>query len=386
MEGKKLLIVGIDPGTTTAYAVLDIEGNLLHLASSKQLSLNQMISDTLKLGKVVLVGTDKGKIPHLAAAFGAKFGARIVNPEQDLKVDEKRKIVSSFDFDNEHQADALASALFAYRSEKSLLDKIDFFAEKNKKHGIKNRIKDIVVTKRISIKNAVSIIERKDDESQIIGKVIYEKKLNESDFLRLFNKLKKYESEKKLIRSYNDNLKKRLRNLEKQAKTEEPEHKKPVDFRENRIIFLDNLVKSKEAEIERLRSSIGRYNKLISGINDFCILKKLDTLGINEFNFKNKALNIQRNDMLLVENPNIVSDSVVAALKNRVFVIVHKKPISKNIENRLPFVFIDAARLKIEEHGYFGFIERANFEVEKRKANWVNKIIEDYKREKEQLA
>ena len=144
MEGKKLLIVGIDPGTTTAYAVLDIEGNLLHLASSKQLSLNQMISDTLKLGKVVLVGTDKGKIPHLAAAFGAKFGARIVNPEQDLKVDEKRKIVSSFDFDNEHQADALASALFAYRSEKSLLDKIDFFAEKNKKHGIKNRIKTLV--------------------------------------------------------------------------------------------------------------------------------------------------------------------------------------------------------------------------------------------------
>ncbi len=386
MEDKKLLIVGIDPGTTTGYAVLDIEGSLVHLDSSKQLDLKLLISETVKLGKVVLVGTDKEKIPHLVEAFAAKFGARIESPKEDLKVDEKRKVVSDFNFDDDHQADALASALFAHRAEKALLDKIEFFVEENKKHHIKNKIKELVITKRISIKNAVGIIEKKDEESQIIEKVIAEKRLNESDFLRLYDKLKKYKTDIGLIRKYNNNLRKRIRNLEKQTKTEEPKNKKTVDFKENRIRFLDNLVKSKEKDAEHLRLLIGRYNRIISHINDFYILKNLETLGINEFNFKNKMLNIQRNDIILVNNPSIVSDRVVALLKNNVFVIVHRKPISKEIENRLPFIFIDAAKLKIDEYGYFGFVEKRHFDIEKSKVNWVNKIIEDYKKEKAQLA
>lgn len=386
MEDKKLLIVGIDPGTTTGYAVLDIEGSLVHLDSSKQLDLKLLISETVKLGKVVLVGTDKEKIPHLVEAFAAKFGARIESPKEDLKVDEKRKVVSDFNFDDDHQADALASALFAHRAEKALLDKIEFFVEENKKHHIKNKIKELVITKQISIKNAVSIIEKKDEESKIIEKVMAEKRLNESDFLRLYDKLKKYKTDIGLIRKYNNNLRKRIRNLEKQTKTEEPKNKKTVDFKENRIRFLDNLVKSKEKDAEHLRLLIGRYNRIISHINDFYILKKLETFGINEFNFKNKMLNIQRNDIILVNNPSIVSDRVVALLKNNVFVIVHRKPISKEIENMLPFIFIDAAKLKIDEYGYFGFVEKRHFEIEKGKVDWVNKIVEDYKREKEQLA
>ena len=48
MDDKRLLIVGIDPGITTAYAVLDIEGSLIHLKSSKQLDLNHLISEIIK--------------------------------------------------------------------------------------------------------------------------------------------------------------------------------------------------------------------------------------------------------------------------------------------------------------------------------------------------
>ncbi|MBI2650244.1 DUF460 domain-containing protein [Candidatus Woesearchaeota archaeon] len=188
MENKKLLIVGIDPGTTTGYAVLDIEGNLLHLNSSKQLDLNMLISDAISLGKVVLVGTDKAKVPHLVEAFATKLGAKVVSPQEDLKVDEKRRMASNFNFNDEHQADALASALFAYRETKALLDKIDFFAEENKKYSIKDKIKELVIKKKISIKSAVSMLEKKDEESKTIEKVIAERKLNEDDFLKLYGK------------------------------------------------------------------------------------------------------------------------------------------------------------------------------------------------------
>ena len=387
MVNKKLLIVGIDPGTTTGFAVLDIEGNLIHLDSSKQLDLKKLISKTLDFGKVVLVGTDKVKVPGLIEAFAAKFGARIASPQEDIKVYEKRKMISNFNFNDEHQGDALASALFAYKEIKTLLDKIDFFVEDAKKHSIRDKIKELVITKKMSIKNAASIIEKGDEESQIIEKVIAEKKLSENDFLKLYNKLKKYEAELNLIKSYNNNLRKRISNLEKQDKLEEPKNnnKKFVDFKENRLRFLENRLKSREKDIEYLNLLIKKFNKIISDINNFYILKKLDTLGINEFNFKNKILNIQTNDLLLIDNPNIASASIINLLKNKVFVIVYKNLISKKIEAELPFLFISAKSLKIDEYEHFAFAEKRHFETEKSKVNLIKKIIDDYRREKEEL-
>ena len=388
MENKKLLIVGVDPGITTAYAVLGIEGELIHLNSSKQLDLNQIISETIELGKVVLVGTDKAKVPGLVEAFATKLGARIVNPEEDLKVDEKRRMTNNFDFSDEHQGDALASALFAYKETKTLLNKIDFFSNENKKQNIKDKIKEHVIAKKISIKSAVSIIEKNDEESKIIEKVIVERKFNEDDFLKLYSKLKKYEAELKLINLHNNHLKNKINQLEKnQTKAEKPkiDNKVQIDFREKRIMFLENLLSSKEKNSEELKSLIRKYNHVLSNISNFHIFKKFDTLGINEFNFKNKILNVQRNDILLVDNPSIASSSVIDLLKDKIFVIVHKKQITKKIENSMPFVFINAKNLKIDEDKYFGFVEKKQFEIEKNKVDWVGKIVDDYKKEKEQL-
>lgn len=388
MEDKKLLIVGIDPGTTAGYAVLDIEGNLICMKSSKQLDLSMLISETIKLGKTVLVGTDKAKIPGLVEAFAAKLGAKRISPEEDLKVDEKRSMTNDFDFKDEHQSDALASALFAYKSAKPLLDKIDFFVKGNRKHSISNKIKELVITKKVSIKSAVSIIEKKDEEDQIIDKVIADKILNESDFLKLHDRLKRHEKEINTVKLYNSSLRKRISDLEKQIRMQNTKaaDRKAPDFRGQRINFLENLIKVKDSDINQFKSVIRRLNNILSSINNFHILKKLDTLGIKEFNFKNKILHIQRNDMLLVGNPNIASAGVIELLRNKVFIIVNKEPVSKKIENELPFLFIGAKSLQIEEDKYFGFAEKKHFEIEKNKSNWVKKIIDDYKKEKEQLA
>ena len=123
----------------------------------------------------------------------------------------------------------------------------------------------------------------------------------------------------------------------------------------------------------------------MSNASNFYILKKLDTLGINEFKFKNKVLNIQASDIILVDNPNIASTELISLLKNRIFVIIHKKTVSKRIEAELPFLFISAKNLKIEEYKHFAFVEKSHFETEKSKVNWVKKIVDDYKKEKEQL-
>lgn len=386
MENRKLLIVGIDPGITTAYAVLDIGGNLLHLESSKQLDLNSLISKTVSIGKAILAGTDKMKAPDMVKTFATKLGARVISPDEDLRVEEKRKMTVSHNLANEHQSDALASALFAHRQAKPLLDKIGSFAEKNGKLHIKDKIKELVITKKISIRAAVDLIEQKDEESGIIKKVIEERKLSESDFLKIYDKLKMHENELKIVKMYNNKLKKQIDILAGRLNREKPKsNPKLDDFRRNRMMFLEGIIKSREREIEHLKLAAKNLNGKISNIGRLYILKKLDNLGIGEFEHKNRILNIQRNDILLVDNPNVISDSLIGMLKGMISIIVYKMPVSKKIEKSLPFIFIDAKCLKIDEDRHFGFIEKNHFETEKNKIDWVKKIVEDYRLEMSEL-
>ena len=89
--------------------------------------------------------------------------------------------------------------------------------------------------------------------------------------------------------------------------------------------------------------------------------------------------------MLLVNDLAFASESVVDFLKDKIFVIVYKKPISRKIEERLPFVLVNSKNLRIDEDKYFGFIDKNYFEIEKNKIDWASKIINDYKNEKSQL-
>lgn len=384
MDDKKLLIVGLDPGVTTGYAFLDIDENLIHANSSRQLGLSGLISETIKFGKVLLVGTDKHKVPRLVEEFAAKLGARIASPQEDIGVDEKRSLAKGFDLDDGHQRDALASALFAYKSIKPLLDKVDFFVKENKKHGIKNEIKEMVVAKHISIKSAVGIIEKKEEPDKIMSKALIEKKLEEKDFLKLYGRLKDYERQISYLRNYSNSLKKmaigleRAQNKENRAKT----GNRTSDFRENRIKSLENALKAKERDLEQLRGLLRKFNKILSNINGYYILKKLDNFGAKEFDFKNRLLDIKKNDIILVDDPNIVSGEVIEFLKDKVFVAVKKAPISKKIERDMPFVFIISKSLSIDEDRYFGFVDKKQFEAEKNKIDWVKKIVEDYRNEK----
>ncbi len=157
---------------------------------------------------------------------------------------------------------------------------------------------------------------------------------------------------------------------------------KTSDFRENRIKSLENALKAKERDSEQLRGLLRKFNKILSNINGHYILKKLDNFGAKEFDFKNKLLDIKKNDIILVDDPNIISDEVVEFLNGKIFIVVSNKQISKKNEKNMPFVFISSKSLSIDEDRYFGFADKKQFEAEKNKIDWVKKIVEDYKNEK----
>ena len=96
MKLKELLIVGIDPGTTTAYALLDLNGNLLDVNSSKNYDLGTLIKVIAEKGLPLIVGCDKKNVPWFVQDFATKTGAKVISPEEDLKVAEKKDIARLF--------------------------------------------------------------------------------------------------------------------------------------------------------------------------------------------------------------------------------------------------------------------------------------------------
>jgi predicted RNase H-like nuclease (RuvC/YqgF family) len=111
----RYLIVGIDPGTTTAIAAIDLDGNLLHLASSRQMNMSGVIESLYKVGKPLIIAADVQQMPYSVEKIRRAFSAIAYSPKQDMSVDTKMDLTSPFPYANDHERDALSAALEAYR-------------------------------------------------------------------------------------------------------------------------------------------------------------------------------------------------------------------------------------------------------------------------------
>ena len=93
MNHSLALIVGIDPGTTVGLAIVSISGEIKEIYSKRELSLAELINKVYSTGIPVVCSTDKKKVPAFILRFAAKTGARVISPDADLTVIEKREII-----------------------------------------------------------------------------------------------------------------------------------------------------------------------------------------------------------------------------------------------------------------------------------------------------
>jgi len=116
LSGKpRYLIVGIDPGTTTAVAALDLDGNLLHLASSRQMNMGDVVESLCRVGKPLIIASDVQEMPHSVEKIRRAFSAVAYTPKQDVSVETKVELTAAFPYGNDHERDALSAALDAHR-------------------------------------------------------------------------------------------------------------------------------------------------------------------------------------------------------------------------------------------------------------------------------
>jgi hypothetical protein len=120
LSGKPpYLIVGIDPGTTTAIAALDLDGNLLFLASSRQMSMSDVVEAIYKVGKPLIIASDVHEMPFSVEKIRRSFNGVASTPRQDMSVETKLELTAPFPYQNDHERDALAAALEAFRGHRN---------------------------------------------------------------------------------------------------------------------------------------------------------------------------------------------------------------------------------------------------------------------------
>ncbi|ESP87915.1 DUF460 domain-containing protein [Candidatus Halobonum tyrrellensis] len=118
------VVVGIDPGTTTAVAVLDLDGNPLDVLSTRTADTADVIEWLIERGRPVVVAADVNPMPETVEKFRRSFDAAGWAPERDLPVDDKLQRTEHARYDNDHERDALAAALYAFDAHEDQFERI----------------------------------------------------------------------------------------------------------------------------------------------------------------------------------------------------------------------------------------------------------------------
>lgn len=385
---RTLLIAGIDPGTTTGYALLDSYGKIIAKRASKELEINSLIKEMTDYGIILAVGTDKKKCPALVEKFATKVGAKLIIPEDDLPVKEKNEMAKDFSARNSHEEDALASAIFAFKEVNPLLRKIRKYLKIVNKEEMINDAARIVFNEKINIKKAVEMLERKEEMGEIEEEAI--EHLSNPEKLR--EKAINLRKENRIIRRYNMKLKNEIRKLvkyKKIAKSNELNIEQKIGRRlenkEKNIIYFTGEIAKKEKELRNIKDELEKIKSIMLNLGGKIIIKKLNNFGMNEVVGKIRKLDIRESDILLVEDANVYSEKALAMLNN-VQVIVFKKPLSRKTRDELRFIFIDAKNLNLEEHDDFAVAGKDELEREKISQNLLMRVIDSYRKERREIA
>ncbi|MFH1623050.1 MAG: DUF460 domain-containing protein [Candidatus Aenigmatarchaeota archaeon] len=133
----KALIVGIDPGTNTGVAILDLNGSLLHFSSRRDESRSETIREVMRHGDPFIIAVDVHPAPKTVEKIASSLGALMWVPRRSMTNAEKSKTIKAFKkeyrkatagrelkLEDKHEKDALAAALRAFKTNRTFFIKV----------------------------------------------------------------------------------------------------------------------------------------------------------------------------------------------------------------------------------------------------------------------
>ena len=124
VKRRDRVIVGIDPGTTTAVAIVSTDGAVLDVLSTRTADTADVIEWIIERGRPVVVAADVTPMPETVEKIRRSFDAAGWVPDRDLPVDVKQHRTREEGYDNDHERDAIAAAFGAYDAHKDNFERI----------------------------------------------------------------------------------------------------------------------------------------------------------------------------------------------------------------------------------------------------------------------
>ena len=156
LQRRGYIIVGLDPGTTTGIAALNLSGDLVDLISSRAMSSSDVIEWIAARGRPLVVATDVFPTPGAVEKVKRAFNAVLFSPGADMPGVEKIALGREVGYRNDHERDALAAALSAFKKYKN---KFLLVEKKAPAEVDPDEVKALVV-RGYSIENAVAEFTR----------------------------------------------------------------------------------------------------------------------------------------------------------------------------------------------------------------------------------
>ncbi len=123
------IIAGIDPGATIGVAVLDLSGRKISAGSFSGGGISEAMRFIERHGTPSIVACDVSPPPEAVQKIASYFSCRLSVPSRDIREEEKRAIAHGTGVKNNHERDAYAAAVLAYRSHANKLRQIDSLPE-----------------------------------------------------------------------------------------------------------------------------------------------------------------------------------------------------------------------------------------------------------------
>jgi predicted RNase H-like nuclease (RuvC/YqgF family) len=161
-ERRDHVLVGVDPGTTTAVALVSLDGAVLDVLSTRTADAAAITEWIVERGRPVLVAADVTPMPDTVEKLRRSFDAAGWTPDTDLPVDEKQHRTRDAGYDNDHERDAIAAALFAHDAH---ADQFERVARKTPPELERGAVIGRVLVEEESPEAAVDALGEGDDET-----------------------------------------------------------------------------------------------------------------------------------------------------------------------------------------------------------------------------
>ncbi len=382
---KQLLIAGIDPGTTVGYAALDTNGKLIKAKAAKELDLDKVVAELSSLGTVIVIATDKAKIPSFVSAVATKLGARTFSPREDLLVAEKRIQAQTYEHSSSHEMDALAAAILAFKKYERMFIRIRNFLADKKHPELFSRLTEIVIRQEISVTAGFDFLTMPEKkEVKDLKEALSQKQLSHTDYWKLYDSFITAESEKKLLQQQNNKLiklakrlKNKTNNLRNAVKPETRIIRPTAELEEAR-----RTIKILQQSLQQTLSRQQRLQHILLHQEEYAIAKKMRNLGFDEFKRVSRILGFKPGDILFVEDPNTVSERTLSELKENIELIIAVRQTKPKVAEQIPFTILDASSISHTQDEYFAFLDKKSFEKARSDKALLRKLIEDYQAER----